>query len=52
MTSMRAWFGIGTRRYSIALIVQPMRWRWQVWKTPTVIQEVYLGPFTIQVTKP
>jgi hypothetical protein len=45
---MRLWLGIGIRRISALIIVQPFTWRWSLANTPTLVRELYLGPVTLQ----
>ncbi len=45
---MRVWFGIGNRKASISLIIQPLRWQWSYGSGGGLMREVYAGPFTLQ----
>jgi hypothetical protein len=45
---MRVWIGIGARRASVSVIVQPFTWRWSLRDTHSLLREFYVGPVTLQ----
>lgn len=45
---MRSWCGIAIGKWTVTVIVQPLRWRRGI-ASGGILREAYLGPFTVML---